>query len=264
MIVHLYAACWNEADRLDAFFAHYDPWVTRYCIYDDGSDDGSIERLTRHERVTLRRLVRSHPESIVLSLLDLYNHAWKESRGEADWVVVVNIDEFVRHRDILGYLQRCRGIGHTVLPGVGFEVLPPAPPEQSPPWWGTPNIFSNKLAVFDPNAIAEIDYAVGRHSARPSGRVRLPPRDELLNLHFKYCDPIAALARMRAQRPRLGPLDLKNGWGSQYTWEEQKFASWLAALRTRAVRLDDNLDLDSVALPPRWWRPETWHRTPNS
>ena len=25
------------------FFRHYDPWVDRYVIYDDGSTDGSLE-----------------------------------------------------------------------------------------------------------------------------------------------------------------------------------------------------------------------------
>ena len=39
-IVHLYTICWDEADMLGFFFRHYDSWVDRYVIYDDGSTEG--------------------------------------------------------------------------------------------------------------------------------------------------------------------------------------------------------------------------------
>ena len=44
------------------------------------------------------------------------------------------------------------------------------------------NIYS-KLTLFDPSAITEIDYGVGRHDAGPTGRVIAPANDELLLLH---------------------------------------------------------------------------------
>src|SRR5215211_8196051 len=107
--IHAYAICWNDARQLDFFFRHYDPIVERYVIFDDGSTDGSLERLRRHPKVDLRRLVRSHPASFVLSELELFNNCWKESRGTenrapADWVIVCSLDEHLVHADLKGYL----------------------------------------------------------------------------------------------------------------------------------------------------------------
>ncbi len=65
MIIHHYAACWNEAPMLDFYFRHYDGLVDRFFIYDDGSEDGSVELLQQHPKVTLRQLERNVPESIV-------------------------------------------------------------------------------------------------------------------------------------------------------------------------------------------------------
>ena len=39
MRVHLHTVCWNDADRLEFFFRHYEPWVEHFWIHDDGSLD---------------------------------------------------------------------------------------------------------------------------------------------------------------------------------------------------------------------------------
>ena len=93
MKTHLYALCWNEADMLEFFFRHYDPWVDRYVIFDDGSTDGSIEILKAHPRVELRSWHRKYPDTYGISQWSWLNEVWKESRGQADWVVIVDIDE---------------------------------------------------------------------------------------------------------------------------------------------------------------------------
>src|SRR5690242_2946962 len=46
--VHLYALCWNDAYMLPYFFRHYDSFVDRYIIFDDGSTDRSLDILRRH------------------------------------------------------------------------------------------------------------------------------------------------------------------------------------------------------------------------
>ena len=65
-VVHLYTICWDEADMLGFFFRHYDPWVDRYIVYDDGSTDGSLDILRAHPKVELRRFARTEAESCVL------------------------------------------------------------------------------------------------------------------------------------------------------------------------------------------------------
>lgn len=61
--VHLYTVSWNEQAMLGYFFRHYDRFVDRYVFYDDGSDDGTRERLDAHPRVEVRRFERTDPHS---------------------------------------------------------------------------------------------------------------------------------------------------------------------------------------------------------
>jgi hypothetical protein len=258
--VHLYAACWNEADMLEFFFRHYDPWVERYVVFDDGSTDGSRERLARHPRVELRTLDRTHPDSLVLSLRELYEDSWKESRGTADWVAVVNIDEQLYHPDIQRYLAACRHAGVTAIPALGYQMTAAGVPNGDSALVesvrrGVPWRNMSKLALFDPVAIQEVNYAVGRHTASPTGRVVYPERDELLNLHFKCLGLGRVLQRHADQGPRLGERDRDQGWGHRYLEEPKATAEWLDGLSRRAVE-----PLSPASVPdrdhpePRWWR----------
>ncbi len=258
--VHLYAACWNEGDMLEFFFRHYDEWVERYIVFDDGSTDGSRERLARHPRVDVRTLERTHPDSLVLSLRDLYDHAWKESRGVADWVAVVNVDEQLYHRDIRGYLAACRRAGVTAIPALGYQMTAAGFPDPSSTLAvsvrrGVPWRNMSKLALFDPDAIDEINYEVGRHVAVPTGRVVYPERDELLNLHYKCLGLERVLERHAKQGPRLREQDRIHGWGHRYLQDSEETAAWLDEMTGQAV---EPLAAASVAHvehgEPRWWR----------
>src|SRR6267378_5894592 len=190
MRVDLYTLCWNEVDMLGFFFRHYDPWVDRYFIYDDGSSDGSLDVLTQHPKVVLRRFERTNPNSFVLSHQAFHNQVWKESRGQADWVVITALDEHLHLKSspIGEYLADCAELGVTVIPALGYQMLTNDVPE-SGEWLcetrtlGAPFADMNKLSIFNPDAIVETGFAVGRHHAQPRGDLRLPARDELMLLH---------------------------------------------------------------------------------
>ena len=83
-VIHLYALCWNEERLLPFFFHHYDPIVTHYFIFDHDSTDRSRQIVTAHPRLSLGRF-EVRDDSYVSSARDFYNHAWKQSRGRADW-----------------------------------------------------------------------------------------------------------------------------------------------------------------------------------
>jgi len=193
--VHVYAACWNDGRQLEFFFRHYDPLVERYVIFDDGSTDGSWEILSRHPKVDLRRFAWTHPDSFVLSELDLFNHCWKESRGgqglaPADWVIVCSLDEHLVHADLPGYLTRCLNAGITVVPALGFQLFtesfPRAGEHLSDAYrLGVPDSYDCKLTLFSPTAIQEINYDPGGHVAAPVGRILAPARDELALHHYQ-------------------------------------------------------------------------------
>jgi len=226
MEIHLYALCWNDADMLPFFFRHYDTLISKYVIFDDSSCDGSLKLLHDNPRVVVEPFIRADPDSFALSELSLSNECWKRSRGCADWVIIVDIDEHVFHPDLPSLLRRYQAEGVSIIPALGYQMIS----EEFPPsdallcessTWGAPWKAYSKLTFFDPAAITEINYGIGRHGAYPTGRVRPPTHNELLLLHYKFLGFEQTLARHRRQRLGLRSKDLDNGWGSQYSWSEE-------------------------------------------
>jgi len=264
--VHLYTVTWNEADMLGFFFRHYDAWVDRYVVYDDGSVDGTIERLCRHPRVEVRRFPRLVPDSFVASHRALHESCWQESRGVADWVVVTAVDE---HLHVPGvpmdrYLADLEREGVTYVPALGFQMISEDVPDASERLCetrtrGAPFWQMNKLSLFDPTAIEETGFEEGRHEAAPRGRLQLPREDELLLLHYKYLGFERTRARHARLETGLGAGDRARRRGVQYGWTtEQLRADWDRTMRESvdvgAVRAAD------VHRVPRWWRQPGAHR----
>jgi hypothetical protein len=253
-MVHVYAQCWNEAERLPFFFRHYDRLVDRYFIYDDCSDDGSSELLRSHPKVEARRFKRTDPDSFVRSEQAFSNACWKESRGIADWVIVTDVDEFLVHDAMSRYLEACTEAGVTLIPSLGFQMISETEPGSDEDLarsrrFGAPWVQMMKPSLFAPDAITEIDFLPGRHSAEPQGRVVVPLHDEVVLLHYKYLGFQRAFTRHRALAEKLGPADRANGWGHKYSWSlEQLREDWDAVAR-------DGVDWAQAMTDPDWEYP---------
>jgi hypothetical protein len=259
--IHLYAIAWNEERMLPFFFRHYDQWVDRYVIYDDGSSDATLEILHAHPRVEVRPLNRSIPDSLVLSAQAIHDSCWKESRGNADWVIIADIDEHLYHRDLAAYLADCRQRGVTAVPAVGYEMISETFPRGEQRLCdlvrkGAPSAIMSKMLIFDPNRLAETGFGVGRHSARPRGKVRYPKENGLLNLHFKSLGLDYITARYRLLATRCGTHDRANKWGNHYDRPAEKTAEIFNARLGRAFDVIAAGDRAATDHPgPHWWRP---------
>ncbi len=251
---------WNEERLLPFFFRHYDQWVDRYVVYDDNSTDATLGMLHAHPRVEVRSFVRSVPDSFVLSAQAIHDSCWKESRGKADWVIITAIDEHLYHPDLAAYLRACKRSGVTAIPALGYEMTAESFPVGEQRLCelvrrGEPAAAMSKLSLFDPDSLSRTNYAVGRHSAEPEGRVRYPKDDRLLNLHFKSLGLDYLIARSRLLASGLGTRDRANQWGYQYDWRDEKIAEIYTALQNGAV---DVIAAGEQAaqkhLERRWWR----------
>lgn len=245
MRVHLYTIVWNERPNLEFFFRHYDPWVDRYVIYDDGSDDGTPEILRAHPRVEVRHFQRTD-QPFALSQMNLSNTAWKESRGAADWVIVNDLDEHLYHPTIGDYLRSQRSDGVTAIPALGFEMVSGARGAPDTKWY-------SKLCLFDPDAVEEVRFGPGRHRAKPAGNIVYPEKDELILLHYRYLDLQRVLTRRTQLAQRLGPNDRENDLCRHWNDPADKIEKNFASLQTRSI---DVLALREPALTHAvpWWR----------
>lgn len=243
---------------LGFFFRHYERFVSRFVIYDNGSSDASPALLAERPDVEVRPFPASDPGSFVRSAQALQDECWKESRGAADWVIVTAIDEHLHHPRLEAYLRRCRRRGVTYMPALGFQMVArafPRPDEHlaSTHTVGAPYAMMSKLRIFDPDAIDETRFGIGGHGAAPQGRLRAPWRDELLLLHYKLLGLDYVRRRSAALGSRLPAGDRSRRFGDHYRPErvEQEWEHF-------AERLVDLSDPSYVPwldhAKGRWWR----------
>ena len=263
MTVHLYTVVWNEEDMLEFLFNHYDSWVDRYVIYDDGSIDKTIEKLHSHPKVEVRPLHRSHPDSVDLSKQELFNTAWKESRGEADWVIIIDADEhlFIPNCPMQEYLQQCTNQGVTLLPALGYQMISENFPKHDETLCqtittGAPLKLMSKTCLFNPDAIEEINSSLGNHWAWPTGRLKLTQKDELLLLHYKFLGFTQSVERYAHLKTRRGKQDMSNKWGVEYFDSSEILQEKWNQIKINSIDISQsgsNPNLSHRA--SRWWRP---------
>lgn len=259
MKVHLYALCKNEARMLPFFFRHYDSWVDRYIIYDDDSTDASVEICRENSKVEVRKFLHADPDSFIISQKLLSDSCWKESKGVADWVIIVDIDEHLVHSDMKAYLERCRRSNVTIIPAIGYQMLSRVFPDENHHLCATNTIgaFWDKMckpSIFNPNTIDEINFIYGRHIAYPVGDARLPDNDELQLLHYKYLSLDYIMQRFAVLKTGTGRRDVENKWRGKYCWTRQKVEAHWAEFEKRAIDLRENRGIGNVERQKLWWR----------
>lgn len=266
MILHLYTICWNEEEMLPFFFQHYDSFVDRYIVFDDGSTDNSTAILEAHPRVELRKLPRVDEDSYVLAAQQIHETCWKESIGIADWVIYTAIDEFLYTKKVNDYLYKCQQKGITALPALGYQMISEQLPEKSKPIYakitaGAPWNPMSKLSIFNPNAVLETNFTVGRHTANPIGNIVYPKWDRLLNLHYKYINFEKTFQRHLSLEKKLGKVDKANRWGYEYSWsKEQLRDQWTffsARLHSNVFSFFYLPTIMHSPLSERWWRKDS-------
>jgi Glycosyl transferase family 2 len=235
-IIHLYCLCWNEQRMLPFFFRHYDELVDQYYFFDNGSTDGTLGILAAHDRVQVESFT-TEGDSFVETERRLSDMMWQRSRGAADWVIVVDIDEHLCHPFFRNYLERCSSEGVTFVTATGYEMLSTAFPQIDAKLsdfitLGVPSYVYSKPCVFNPSLIAKTNFAPGRHYADPEGRVVWPKTQELTLLHYKRLGLEYTKARSIELRAGLRSGDIERFWGSHYLHSaetiEQEFTHMMA------------------------------------
>jgi len=224
---------------LPHFFRHYDDLVDRYFIFDNGSSDGTLDMLAAHGRVQTAPFA-IEDDSFVETERRLSDIIWQASRGIADWVIIVDVDEHLHHPDLRGYLHGCAREGVTAIMAVGYEMVASVFPTgdvrlSETIARGVPSHFETKPCVFNPAAITETNFSYGRHCADLSGRVVWPNDREVLLLHYKQLGLGYVTSRSQELGTKFPERDVKKGFGLRYRYSTDMIAAEFTRLMALAA-----------------------------
>lgn len=186
--IWLYAIVRNEAPLIRFFLRHYESLVDRMIFYDGGSDDGTPEIIDTHSQAEVRKW-RGGRGIVDDEFQQFANNQWKEARGQADWVIFVDADEFLHHSDWHMLLKFYLEHGVTLPRVVGYTMLHPTFPVDNgitpltsivrtgieDGCWDKQAIFredihfnpgrhSVDVTKFTPVTSHALDYATGQHA----------------------------------------------------------------------------------------------------
>lgn len=225
-IVHYYAVCWNEEKMLPFMFDYYGQFVDKFIIFDNYSTDGSEEIIRSHKNAKIIKFKTDGFNDFVHQ--EIKNNCWKKSRGKADYIVVCDMDEFIFHPDINGFLQSAIKQKISLPCSIGYDMYNDTFPKyvlnKTLPYLISRGVrdveYYSKQILFDPHRIVEINYCPGAHRANPCGYVKKFNDESLKMLHFKNLGIDYILKRVRMYRERLSQENKDANCGTHYLEEE--------------------------------------------
>jgi hypothetical protein len=166
---------------------HYEKFADRIFVFDGGSVDGTREILRDHPLVTILPVEFNGAD-------DLYyiQSVWPQyktiSRGQADWCIQVDADEFLWHPNIREVLQSYTDRGIKKVRCTGFTMWTDLFPttegqiydEVRMGWWDK---WQCKTILFNP--AIDIRYSMGRHFAHKSRHTPVYYSPDIRILHFR-------------------------------------------------------------------------------
>ena len=241
----------NEALLLPYFLRHYEYLDEIYALYETDSSDGTLEILEQAPNViVLKRHIETGLDSI--SKVDLINNVLHTVK--ADWVYVVDCDEFIfpPKEEPNDFLNRQDRENYNIIQAAMFQVyrhkidkdldiaLPPIPQRVH----GDPDLFStmegpNKAgnaAYIKPIVVKPsktICFQVGNHIVY--GGVRLSP-EFYIGAHWQMADPSIAIDRRLKNKARMSARNKRMYMGWTH-WDVTR--EWIEAECNR--HLDDPL-----------------------
>lgn len=220
MKIDVYVLCYNEMDLAPFAVQYWQRYADRVFVYDNGSDDGTIEYLSQFPFITIRHYDSDNKINDAI-YLDIKNNVWKESRGNADFVVVGDFDEFIYSNDLHSELEKMKSEGYTLCKPVWYNMVCDTFPEYNPDVLFHKIVTrghsdSGKTLIFDPNKIREIDYLPGAHMCKPKGEVKHYKTNSIFTFHANPLNLDWYTIKMHKRGARMSELNRQKWWGSEY------------------------------------------------
>jgi glycosyltransferase involved in cell wall biosynthesis len=236
MRIACYALAYNEEIILPQFIEHYKKFCDKIVIYDNMSTDNTKEIALDNgcEVISWEAPGGGLNDQCYL---EIKQNCYKKDREDFDWVIVVDVDEFITHKDGDSSFIKCMenytntGI---MLPKVKGYNMFSWDHDLSQPLTqireAVPSVDYSKSAIFNP--LLNLSWDPGCHICH------LPndsDDEQLVLKHYKFINYDYVVERSLLLEKRLSEENRKKGYGTHYTWNDKKWYDYFKSLEKEKI-----------------------------
>ena len=220
MKIEVYIVVNNEEPIIPYIMRHYGQFA-KVIFLENSSTDNTV-KLASSLGAEIR--VYDYPDELDdRKLLDMKESCWKES--SADWIMIVDADEFIYHPNIIEVLKESKAtVIHPTFHNMFTEVFPTTKGQiYDEVNMGTDGDFwLSKMNIFKPKEIKSINYAPGCHFAYPEGNVIIDNNSSIKTLQMRFLSRQYLIDKYQHSKERMSALNINNGWGIQHLWSDEQ------------------------------------------
>jgi len=150
-------------------------------------------------------------------LLEFKNTVWKNS--SSDFVIVIDCDEWLD-------IDPNKLVNKTILGSIGYNMVGDGTEAPNKLTHGVRHEPQDKVCVFSPIQITNINYTVGAHQCSPEGNVVWATSVNLY--HMKLLSADYVVKKYAESKSRLSDINKKYKWGVHYTQSEESIRNMQA------------------------------------
>jgi hypothetical protein len=226
MNIVVYTMIYYEERILPFFIEHYRKFATKFVFYDNESTDNSLKVIADSGIDHEIRTYKSGNAQDDFIFLDIKNNSWKASRSkDVDYIIICDCDEFLFHEDMITFLEEKKKQGVTLFKPIGYDMVTEKFPDVGSITeqikTGVRSELLDKCAMFSPDAISEINFGFGCHTANPTGNVSIS-QHEIKMLHYKNLSLEYLLEKKNISKGRVPEQYAKAGIAKHYFYPDQQ------------------------------------------
>jgi len=225
MRIKVIAISWNEEMIAPYFLRHYSSFADSITIYDNNSTDNTCEILKDCEIIKFDTNNTFNDDEH----RDIKNNAWKMYRGQYDWIILCDMDEFIYAKDIRKELKETLNKATIIRPN-GYNMVADKFPTTNGMIYdeiksGALDTNYSKSIIIDPHKIEQTNYNWGSHLCMPKGDVKVFHTDSIKLLHYKWLGLDYVLKRHQTYKERLSQFNLIKNLGEHYRYSKEKITN---------------------------------------
>lgn len=243
MNITVYTIAHNEERLLPFFLSHYSQFCKKIVIYDNQSTDKTVEIARNTKSVDVEIIPVDTSNRLNDSMyIDVRSKCWQGS--DSDYVMLVDVDEFIYHPRIKDYLSVTR---RPIYKPTGYNMVSEVFPKEGSLLieqvkTGVVDKQYDKPVIFNPSHVERVNYQLGTHGGIFFCRdgsvvdtVNLNADTEIKLLHYKNLSFEYRLGRHKYFSTRLSEFNTTTLAGIHYTWDEIKQRDEFNNILTRST-----------------------------